>query len=42
MFSKKYIYNFDKIPANGVSIENVLHIMEERKGIINNKISGGL
>ena len=42
MFSKKYIYNFNKIPTNGISIENVLHIMEERKSPINNKISGGV
>ena len=42
MFSKKYIYNFKKIPQNGVSIENVLHIMDGRKSFINNKISGGV
>lgn len=42
IFSKKYIYNFKKIPQNGVTIENVLHIMDGRKSFINNKISGGV
>ncbi len=42
MFSKKYIYNFQKIPPNGINIDNVLHIMNDRKSITNNKISGGI
>ena len=42
IFSKKYIYNFKKIPQNGISVENVLHIMDGRKSFINNKISGGV
>tara|TARA_A100001011_G_C14286995_1_gene834266 strand:- start:82 stop:1467 length:1386 start_codon:yes stop_codon:yes gene_type:complete len=40
MFSKKYLYNFKKLPDNGVSGENITHILDNRLSNINDKVSG--
>ena len=42
-FSKKWMYNFDKLPNEGIEKENIKKIIYGRQSIsINNKISGCL
>ena len=39
-FSKTYLYNFNELPKNSIDQNEIINIINERKQIINNKISG--
>ena len=40
LFSKKYLINFTELPRNGVNDDDVKEILDRRRSLVNNKISG--
>ena len=39
-FNKKYLYNFDELPRNSINQTEIIKVIDERRGLNNNKISG--